>query len=308
MKFKKEVKIAVIVTLIILLFFWGHNFLKGKNLFSAFNYYYASFERIDELQVSNSVTINGFPVGVVSAIRFENEKLDRLLVEIGIKKIYKIPDNSIAMITSDLLGSKSITLLLGNSETILVNGGNLRDSIAPDLITTITEKLLPIVDNADKIFVSFDSLLQSLNHTFDDNMQKNIQNLVANLDQMVVSERRKIAVMLSNFEIMSGNLQKSSDDISNLISNLSSFSETLSESDVKSTMDKANSSLTQLNNLLTGINEGQGTIGKFAKDDLLYLHLQRSAEDLDKLLIDLRENPGRYVNFSLFGGRKTKQD
>ena len=308
MKIKKEVKIAVIVTLIILLFFWGHNFLKGRNLFSAFNYYHVSFERVDDLQVSSSVTINGFPVGVVNSIRFESEKLDRLLVEIGVKKSYKIPDNSVAIIIGDLLGSKSISLFLGNSETILGNGGFLRDSIAPDLIKTITDKLLPIAENADKVIVSIDSLLHVLNNTFDDNLQKNIHNIVANLEQMVVSERRKIAAILSNFESMSENLNKNNEDITKLIVNLTVFSETLSASDVKSTVDNANSSLIQLNSLLSGINEGQGTLGKFAKDDLLYDHLQRSADDLDKLLIDLRQDPGRYVNFSLFGGRKSKQD
>ena len=133
MNFKKEVKIAVIVTLIILLFFWGHNFLKGRNLFSAFNYYHASFERVDNLQVSSAVTINGFPVGVVSSIRFENEKLDRLLVEIGVKKSYKIPDNSVALILSDLLGSKSISLLMGNSATILESGAFCATASLPTL-------------------------------------------------------------------------------------------------------------------------------------------------------------------------------
>ena len=207
-----------------------------------------------------------------------------------------------------MLGSKSITLLLGNSETILENGAIMRDSIATDIIQVITDKVLPIADNANKAIASIDSLLQVLHNTFDDNMQKNIQNIVANLEQMVASERRKIAAILSNFESVSGNLQRTNDDISKLISNLSGFSETLSASDVKSTVDNANSSLTQLSNLLSSINEGEGTLGKFAKDDLLYNHLQRSAEDLDKLLIDLRENPGRYVNFSLFGGRKPKAD
>jgi len=70
---------------------------------------------------------------------------------------------------------------------------------------------------------------------------------------------------------------------------------------VKNTVDNANRSLTQLNSLLSGINEGQGTLGKFAKDDSLYVYLQRSANDLDRLLVDLRENPKRYVHFSLFG-------
>ena len=304
MNFKKEAKIAVVVTFIILLFFWGYNFLKGRNLFSAFNYYSASFEKVDDLQKSNPVTINGFAVGVVSDIQFSSEKLDRLIVEIGVKKNLKIPDNSTMMIVSDLLGGKSIVLLLGDSEKIVENGGQLRDSIAAGLLDAISDKLLPIADNADKLIVSIDSLLQILHHTFDDELQNNIQSIVANVEQLVATERRKIAAILSNFESVSHNLKQSNEDISNLIANLTGFSETLSASDVKNTVDIANNSLTQLNNLLSGINEGQGTLGKFAKDDSLYIYLQRSSNDLDRLLIDLRENPKRYVHFSLFGGKK----
>ena len=305
MKFKKEAKIAIIVTLIMLLFLWGHNFLKGRNLLSAYNYYHAYFEKIDGLTLSNPVTINGFAVGVVSDIQFSSEKLDRLTVEIGVKKSFNIPDNSVMMITSDLLGSKSIVLMLGDSETMLKNGGVLSGSIAPDLVETITGKLIPLADNADKLMLSIDSLLQILHHTLDNDLQKNIQSIVANVEQLVSGERKKIAAILTNFESVSHNLQKSNGDISKLMANLNSFSETLAASDVKNTVDNANRSLTQLNTLLSGINEGEGTIGQFAKNDSVYIYLQKSLNDLDKLLIDLRENPKDYVHFSLFG-RKSK--
>jgi phospholipid/cholesterol/gamma-HCH transport system substrate-binding protein len=304
MKFKKEIRIAITVTLIILLFFWGHNFLKGRNLMSSYNYYRAYFEKIDGLQVSNAVTVNGFAVGVVSEIEFASEKLDRLAVEIGVKNNFAIPNNSVMMITSDLLGGKSIVLLLGDSETMAKDGDVLTAAIAPDLIGTITEKLVPIADNADRLMLSIDSLIQVLHHTFDDDMQKNIQSIVANVEQMVSNERRKISAILNNFESVSGNLRKNNEDITKLIANLNVFSETLAASDVKNTVDVAKQSLTQLNDLLSGVNEGEGTLGKFAKDDALYIYLQRSADDLDKLLVDLRENPKRYVHFSLFGGKK----
>ena len=303
MKFKKEAKIAVIVTLIILFFLWGYNFLKGRNLFSAYNYYHASFEKIDGLQKSSVVTINGFVVGVVSDIQFASERLDSLVVEIGVKKGFGIPDNSMMMIASDLLGTKSIVLLLGDSKTMMKDGDFLCGSMAPDLVGTITDKLMPIADNAGQMMASIDSLLQMLQQTFDDNTQKNIQSIVANVEQLVAVERKKISAILANFESISGNLKRNNEDISNLIANLNAFSETLAASDVKNTVDNANRSLTQLNTILSDVNEGQGTLGKIVKDDSAYIYLQRSLNDLDKLLIDLRENPKKYVHFSLFGGK-----
>ncbi len=306
MKVKKEVKISIIVTLIILLFFWGYNFLKGRNLFSSYNYYYSAFPKIDGLQKSSPVKVNGYVVGVVSDIDFASDRLDKLVIEIGVKKSYKIAKNSVVVITSDLIGSKSIDLLPGDSIQIAERGDTLRGRMAPDIMSAVSDKLMPIAANADRLIVSIDSMVRVLQHTFDDNTQKNIQSIIANVEQMVVSERRKISSILTNFESVSGNLKKSNDDISKIISGLSTFSETLAASDVKNTVDKANQSLTQLNVLLAGINEGQGTIGKMAKDDSVYTALQRSLEDLDKLLVDLRENPKDYVHFSIFG-KKSKE-
>ncbi len=307
MKFKKEIKIAVIVTLIILLFFWGYNFLKGRNLFSSYNYYYAVFSQVNGLQKSGSVEVGGYVVGLVSDISFSSDNLEKLVVEIGVKKSFKIPDNSVIQITSDLIGSKSINLLLGDSKRMAVRGDTLPGSIAPDIMGTITEKLMPIATNADKLIISIDSVLQILQNTFDSNTQKDIQNIISQVEQMVVAERNKISMILTNFESVSGNLKKSNEDISQMIANLNKFSGTLSESDVKATIDNANLSLIQLNTLLTGINEGQGTIGQLARNDSLYIYLQRSLNDLDKLLVDLRENPKDYVHFSLFGGKKSKE-
>jgi len=301
MRFKKEVKIAVIVTLIMALFLMGHNFLKGRNLFSSYNYYQAFFPKIDGLQKSGQVSINGFVVGLVSDIEFASEKLDVIAVEIGVKNNFRIPDNSVMMIASDLLGAKSVTLILGDSKTMLKDGGILRDSIAPDLLGTISDQLIPVAEKAGKLMDSVDSLAKILQQTLDDNTQKNIQSIVANLEQLAAVERKKISAILANFESVSNNLRQSNDDISKLIANLNTFSENLSESDVKNTVDNANRSLTQLNSLLSDINEGKGTIGQLAKNDSAYIYMQRSLNDLDKLLIDLRENPKKYVHFSLFG-------
>lgn len=303
MKFRKEIKIGIIVTLIIFLFLWGYNFLKGRNLFSSYNYYYAVYPKIDGLQKSSTVTINGFVVGLVSDIRFVSGKLDRLAVEIGVKKEFEIPGNSVIGITSDMLGSKSIVLTLGDSPKMAANGDSLRGIIVPGL----ADKLMPIADKAEGTIVRIDSLVQALQNTFDNHTQQNIRSIVASMEQMVTAERKKISAILANFESVSGNLKQSNEDISKMIANLNAFSETLVASDVKNTVDKANQSLMELNELLAGINEGQGTLGKLAKDDALHTVLQQSLADLDKLFIDLRENPKDYVHFSIFGGKKSKE-
>ena len=63
--------------------------------------------------------------------------------------------------------------------------------------------------------------------------------------------------------------------------------------------------------ILRKIDEGEGTMGKLINDDSLYINLESATKSLDRLLIDLEENPKRYVHFSVFGGsdkKKKKKD
>jgi phospholipid/cholesterol/gamma-HCH transport system substrate-binding protein len=300
MKFRKEYKIGIIVTLIIFFFLWGYNFLKGRNLFSSYNYYYACFADVDGLQESATVDVNGLVVGLVSDIDFVSGRLDSLMVEIAVKKKLKIPKNTAVMLNSGLLKGKSIGLMLGNGK-LAANKDTLRSMVVPGVM----DKIDPIAAKLDRTIDSINLTLKVVQNTLDSATQANVRNIVANLEQLVVSERLKISLILSNFESVSSNLKKNNDDISLLLSNLTAFSKTLAASDVKTTVDNANHSLAQLHSLLEGINDGQGTLGQLARNDSVYVFLQRSLEDLDELLVDLRENPKKYVHFSLFG-KKSK--
>jgi phospholipid/cholesterol/gamma-HCH transport system substrate-binding protein len=307
MKGKKEIKIGIIVTLILLLFLWGYNFLKGRNLFSSYNYYYAIFQDIGGLQKSSPVSVSGYSVGIVSDINFSSEAMDKLIVELGIRKDFKLPVNSVVYIASDIIGTRTVTVEPGNSNDIAENGDTLLSGSAPGMLSSLMGDLGPTISELPvlkKFENLMDSILNILQYTFDADTRDNIKGVISGLDGMVASESKKISGILSNFESVSGNLQKSNEDISNMIAQLSKFSGTLSDVDLKAAVDNANNSLSQLNGLLTGIKEGQGTIGKLATNDSVYMYLQHSLHDLDKLLIDLREHPRDYVHFSLFGGKK----
>lgn len=85
-----------------------------------------------------------------------------------------------------------------------------------------------------------------------------------------------------------------------MITNLETFSDTLTKTDISGTFKRANTSLAELEKILAQINEGQGTLGMLMYNDTLYLEIEKTAEELNLLLKDIRENPKRYVKFSLF--------
>ncbi|MDR3095043.1 MAG: MlaD family protein [Bacteroidales bacterium] len=307
MKLKQEIKTGVIVTVIIVLFIVGFNFLKGKNLLSSYNYYMVKYANVEGLQPSNPVSVNGFSVGLVTDIKFDSDRLDSLTVTIGVQKSLKLPVHSIAQINSGLMGDKSIALLLSTNSQIAENGYYLKGTIAPGLVDRLGKNVEDVAQKATNTLDSINLALHTFQQIFDANTQDNIHKIVANVEQLVASERRKISTILTNFESVSGNLKQNNEEISKLINNLSAFSSTLAASDVKTTIDNANKSLASLQTLLEGINNGEGTLGQLARNDSAYFYLQRSLSDLDKLLIDLREHPKDYVHFSLFGKKSEKK-
>ena len=64
MKITNETKIGALTSIAIVLLILGFNFLKGKDLFSHSKKIYAVFKNVDGLELSNSVSIKGFEVGM----------------------------------------------------------------------------------------------------------------------------------------------------------------------------------------------------------------------------------------------------
>ncbi len=127
------------------------------------------------------------------------------------------------------------------------------------------------------------------------------------LDDLVGSEKAKISSIMSNMNQITTNLRANGQKIDNILANFSVISDSLAKANLKDAVNSADRSLRELDILLAKINSGQGTLGKLSKNDSLYNNINKSAEDLDKLLVDLRVNPGRYVHISLIGRKEKKE-
>ena len=68
--FTKEIKIALVAILGIVVLFYGIKFLKGVTLFSSDNTYYITFTNISGLAGSCPVMTDGYKVGTVKSINF----------------------------------------------------------------------------------------------------------------------------------------------------------------------------------------------------------------------------------------------
>lgn len=320
MKISKEFKIGLVVVCSIAAFIWGLNFLKGSNLFSSTFYLYAVYPRIDNLIPANPVQINGYKVGQIKTISLVTRGgKTSVLVKFSLEEEIKIPKNSIARaVSADLLGTKAVEIIYSTNSEFVKNGDTLIAETEQGLKESFNKQIAPLQAKAENLIGSVDSVFnvvtlmlnaktrQNIDETFESVRRSifSLEKTAYKMDDLIAVEKPKISGILNNLNGITDNLNRSEQKINNVLNNFSNLSDSLSKSQLKSAISNADNTLKELNSLLTKINEGKGTLGKMAKNDSLYNNLNKSAEDLDKLLKDLKENPKRYVHFSLFGRKK----
>lgn len=321
MKLSKEFKIGIVVIFAIAALIWGLNFLKGSNIFSHKYYLYAVYPKIDGLIPANPLLVNGYKIGQINNIELiKKDGGYKVLVKFLLTEDVQIPRGSVAKaISSDLLGSKAVEIIYSNSSEFAQSGDTLLAETEESLKSSVDKRIAPLQAKAENLISSIDSVMTVVNSVLNtktrENLDKSFESVrkailtleqtAYKLDDLVGSEKTKISSILSHLNGITSNLDKNGEKIDNIISNLSNMTDSLAKAQLKEAIANADKSMKELNVLLAGINQGQGTLGKLAKNDTLYYNLNRSTEDLDKLLKDLRYNPDRYIHFSVFG-RKDK--
>jgi len=291
---------------------FGYSYLKGNDVFTSENRFYATYASVDGLSVSKPVLVNGFPIGRVSHMTLLSD--GRTLVELKVEPKYEIPKNTLAKLEgTDLLGSKAIIFELGDSKVMAED----KDTLKADIKGGLAESLQPVQKKAEVIIGKMDSILSSVNAIMNPRFQKNVDrsfNSIANtlqslegtskkVDNLVGVQSVHINNILANVESISGNLKTNGVYLTRTMANFNKVSDDIAASNVKQTLDNVNKAIADLQATIAKVNNGQGSLGKLMTDDEMYNHLRDASADLDKLLIDLKANPKRYVHFSVFGGK-----
>lgn len=308
MKVSNELKVGIVVTLTIAGILWGLNYLKGIDLFSSSNKYYALYDDVNGVVTSNPVILNGFKVGQVDKIEYLNDKSGRLVVTFRIKDDVFITKSTQATIVSDLLGSKTVELGYGNDRSAAKDG----DTLIGYLGSGLTDQIGPLKNKAEGLVTSLDSLSFALSQLLNDKSRNslaktfaNLEHATAGIDELVSSDKSKLRSLLNNADGVAANLNKNSGNISNILKNFNALSDSLNQLNLAATINNLNKAISDLNNTLVKIDKGDGTLGKLVNNDSLYNNLNNASANLDKLLIDLKAHPSRYVHVSVFG-RKDK--
>ena len=300
--FTKEVKIALVAIVGIVVLFFGLHFLKGMPVFSTDKVYYASFKDINGLSSSNPIYADGYQVGNVKSIIYDYNKSGRVLVEFQVDNDLRIPQGSSAEIVSDLMGNIKMNLLLANNPRERVEPG---DTIQGNLDAGLMGSVQSLVPAVAAMLPKVDSILSSVNMLLADpalrallhNIQTISSNLAvtsAGLNRLVAEANGKLPGILSKADYAMGKAGST-------LNNADRLSANLAQLDVAQTLAKVDRTLDNVESVTRQLNSPNGSLGLLIRDPGLYNNMNNTVRSADSLLTDLKKHPKRYVHFSLFG-------
>jgi len=299
LKISREIKTAVLVLGAIALFIWGYSFLDGRNLFDNSTKYYVEYDNVEGLTTSSSVTINGLVVGKVSRINI-NAQTGKLVVELMMTHPIDIAKSSVATIYSPgLLGGKGISIDPKFGDTDYAESGQyLKGDVQFDITEKLVGELEPLKVKLDEVLANANSMLVAINGVLDEQMQADLKTSVTELKGTLAGANK----LMNGIEPQ---LKGTMTNLNVMSKNFVGLSQELSELDINGTFANLQSASANIDKLLADIENGNGSVGKLLKDEELYKNLTGASKELEQLMRDLKENPKRYVHFSLFGKKAT---
>ncbi len=314
MKFSKEARIGLMVAVSVLVLFAGFYFLKGSNIFSSEYNYYAYYDNVSGLQPSAAVQLKGLQIGKVAAIQLNGK--EKVKVTIAINKKTRLPSGTLANLTSlDLLGTKGISLDLGNGNEMLEDDATLPSAVEGGLVDKLSVEITPLLQDVRIVVNHVDSVLLAVNQIFSqqtrEDLQKSIAALHVSMDHFsslsgtLDHQSATIAKVIGNADKITTNLANNNNNIDQILKNLHTTTDNLSKARIQETIAKLDKMADELGQVSKKLNDGQGTLGMAINDKAMYNEINTTLKSLSELAADLKSHPTRYINLTVFG-RKAK--
>ena len=309
MRFTKEIKIGFLAIIGIMMSVFSYNYLKGINLFDKSRKFTISYEKVDGLSISNPVTMNGFKIGKVQKINFNPNNTRELLVDILIDNDVVFPKTSVAeLYETGLIGGKAIAIIpdYENDSTIAFDGDQLKGVIKPGL-TELVNQILPQVQlQIEAVMKNAEIVFKNINTLFDEDTKQELRSSIedfSNLTKSLSETSNEISSLITN---NSDNISFAISDFKKASNNIKSISESISSKEVSEISSNLNTLVNNLNSISKSLKDSEGTVGRLINDKSIYNNLENAIEKLNILIEDIKLNPDRYINFSVFE-RKNNQ-
>lgn len=310
----KSIKVALFFIAAVLIFYLGSVFLKGINVFGKKNYYYAVFEDMGALHESTNVALNGYEIGKVTGIKLLSSNPVRICAEILVTEDLDIPEDSkLEVAQKDVLGGMIVNLHLGQSSKMAHRGDTLGCYLAGGMLDGVGD----LVTQLQSVVASVDTIGQNLKLAFrtEDshnggtmikNTLENLEHATADLSKLLADNGGKVNNFVSQLDKLSKTLADASPKINEIVDNVDNISDSIAQSNIRGFVNEAKGTIDNVNRIVSEVERGEGTLGQLVRNDSLYNSINKTIESLDLLVKDLKANPSKYINVTVFGKREKK--
>ncbi len=307
---RKEIKIGIFTIAMVAAAWAGVRFLSGIDLLSRNNDYYATYSKIDGIQQASPIFIKGVKVGTVTGLNLDENDLSQVMITLTVSSKYNIPNDSEAKIFSNgLMGGKAIELILGDSNEYLEAESTIKSSQEIDIFAAAGSEIDYLKGRIDTITMELTTTLTNINKLLENNTNNiggiiaNMNDLSSNLNSLLKENDQDITRVVGGFADVSDTLGKNSAQIDSIIRNINALTAELNAAKLG---ESISTSLSHIDTVMSQLNSNEGSASKILHDEALYENLASASANLDSLLYDVKANPKRYVNISVFGANEEK--
>ena len=308
----KSIKVALFCILAMIILYFGSNFLKGFDSFSKKEYYYSVFENSGGLHAGAVVYLKGYPIGKVTKVKLVSANPVQILAEYIINESISIPkDSRFEVMSKDMLGGIIVRLELGTGAPQATPGDTLACGVVPQItdgLESVKDQIVNILTSVDTIAVSLkdvltkqkgaEKLAQSLT---------NIESVTRNLDKILANNKDNFGKMVTEFAKFSETLTEVSPDLKRVVANFDRISDSIAKANVAQVIVNANNTILQIEEVVKKVNTGDGDIAKLLNENDLYTKIGSTLQSLNELIIDIKKNPKRYINVTVFGKKEKEK-
>ena len=293
----KEIIVGLFTTIGLVLLYLGFNYLKGIDFFSTTNKYYAVYDNVDQLAVSNPVLVNGFAVGRVSYIKILRNKQNKVLVELDIDSDVKLGDSTKAILTSEILAGKYIILSIGVVRQPIKSGDTIRAEVAKGLMDVFTESSKPVADNLQTTLRNFNAVIDNLvrNTKQLDTIFMRLQSTPGYLNRTLINANGRVDELAVSFKAVSENLNGTLDELKPTLANFKVLSDSMKQLRLNQTLHKVQETMVSLNETLGKLKKGDNTASKLLTEDSLYVNLNKLLTSIDSMVKHFDNNPKQFL-------------
>jgi phospholipid/cholesterol/gamma-HCH transport system substrate-binding protein len=231
-----------------------------------------------------------------------------VLVELEIDANILLTDGTKAILTSELLGGKSVLLAFGESIKKLKTGDTLRAEVAKGMFDVFSETASPVATDLQTTLHKFNTVI--------DNLTKNSQQLQVIfsklettpdlLNKTLITANGKIEDVSGTLKSVGDNFSATLNELKPTLQNFKTLSDSLKMLKLNQTLDKTQQAISNLNSTLAKLNKGDNTVSKLLTEDTLYVNLNKLIKSLDSLASHFNNNPKHFL--SPLGKSKKKID